>query len=460
MFNECLDPIAPLTRGILAKMKRPQGEPDYALSSLAAALLKPRIANYNGIVGGFYKANTLNNVQVKNPDDIYFFIVSVTSGMTVDDLDIPEKLKRLTAIEQYVKSKTQIDLRIHIHTEYNAVFIVLPTLTMPLYHMLLSFFPKYYPKLFPNVSQQELIALGSLNMKSSADFIRAVSELLAPYRKEMLKQEFGDLMRDMHEYEIRVQQDNITRLDNEMEEYLSHYSMTARNRENAIIYLEGLKATIAQGTDADNELIEYVASNPCLHNVTYADRCLNLGIITYLTNVDVDKWMKAQQRDNIFTGYSIRTDNPFFKQENRKLFLNSLFGVEVPQLYVKLRSYLELNTDRKTLNIRMRNLDFSKMDYEFKSCLSNPHFAYHSCPGQNRGAITECLANGELISAIECCIAATGSVNIAETDITFRPFVQEILTSTEKIIHCIPTNTDMTPAEALLWLTEGNHEGN
>ena len=101
--------------------------------------------------------------------------------------------------------------------------------------------------------------------------------------------------------------------------------------------------------------------------------------------------------------------------------------------------------------------DYRSSDRALRDCLANPHFKQHGCPGRNRDQIVQCLSQADIVSAIECCIAATGSVNIDETDITFRPFVQEILTSTQKIIRR-RDGIDLTPAEALLWLTKKQGE--
>ena len=71
--------------------------------------------------------------------------------------------------------------------------------------------------------------------------------------------------------------------------------------------------------------------------------------------------------------------------------------------------------------------------------------------------ITDCLRKGDIIPAIECSMAAIGSVNIAERELTFRPFVQQILTTDKRII-VTSDGKDLTPAEALLWLRKRDKE--
>jgi hypothetical protein len=93
--------------------------------------------------------------------------------------------------------------------------------------------------------------------------------------------------------------------------------------------------------------------------------------------------------------------------------------------------------------------------YELKDYITNPHFKLHGCPGRNKEQIIRCLRQGDVVSAIECAIAATGSVNIDETEYTFRPFLLEVLNSKDKILQN-NKGEDMTPEEAVLWLSKQN----
>jgi hypothetical protein len=106
------------------------------------------------------------------------------------------------------------------------------------------------------------------------------------------------------------------------------------------------------------------------------------------------------------------------------------------------------------LDINRQNMTVSRGDVVspgLENYITNPHYKYHGCPGTNRDQIVACLRQGDLVNAVECSIAGVGSVNIAETEYTFRRMVQEIFVSNKKVIHR-RDGVDMTPAEALLWL--------
>ena len=95
----------------------------------------------------------------------------------------------------------------------------------------------------------------------------------------------------------------------------------------------------------------------------------------------------------------------------------------------------------------------AESNLKLKDYISNPHFKIHGCPGRNKEQIIRCLRQADIVSAIECSIAAVASVNIDETEYTFRPFLQEVLTSKNKILEN-SAGEKMTPEEAVLWLSK------
>ena len=89
----------------------------------------------------------------------------------------------------------------------------------------------------------------------------------------------------------------------------------------------------------------------------------------------------------------------------------------------------------------------------FKSYVPNPHLKIFSCLGGYEYKIADELRNRNYIVAVEMCCASAGSVNVEETEQTFRPFLGWIMSSREKILRR-KDGVDMTPEEALIYLID------
>ena len=169
----------------------------------------------------------------------------------------------------------------------------------------------------------------------------------------------------------------------------------------------------------------------------------------------MNKWQNVARRNNIYDSYRLPEGNAFRDKANRKLLFDNIFNNK-PLLYVRMKGCVELMINRCDM-IAARGQSEAENSVELVDYVSNPHFKLHGCPGRNREQIARCLRETDIISAIECSIAAIGSVNIDETEYTFRPFLQEILSSTNKIIQNAKGEA-MTPEEALLWLSKQKDE--
>ena len=91
----------------------------------------------------------------------------------------------------------------------------------------------------------------------------------------------------------------------------------------------------------------------------------------------------------------------------------------------------------------------------FEDYMPNPHLQYHQCLGDNATRINRCVSEGNFISAIEACRMSMRSVNIEEVSVTFRPFLEELMRSTHKVIEG-PDGQLYTPEEALKKMQEAD----
>lgn len=482
MFNVKINsPISPLNLNYMRNTVRLTNEPDYSLACLGVALFKPRFENYSGINGYVYtgpedeiieavkafESNHRNKPAewlLEHPTLVIGYQMSTFDAGKITQTMQEMGYKDLPQVEAYVKSELQMsDFKAFCNEKNNKAFVVLPRTSnnMAVYHFILAFLYVYFPAMFKAkpIQPDEVNILKSLTNKTSEKFIELMKKKLEPMQMELLRAELSACFAGFRENRIAAAKNEVDMLRRNVESALQTYRDYTERMNQAIITYEGMK--VVNGPDqsqAEDEAIEYISTCKCLHSVTYYSGTLRYDVDTILTNFDPMKWKNAVARNDIYNGYRLDQNNPFTNLANRQLLLRALFASAEPELAVRMRAHFELEILTNTMSVP-RGYAFDESIPELRDALTNPHYHFHGCPGTNRDQIMQCLRQNDIVSAIECSIAAAGSVNIAETDLTFRPFIQMILTSENKIIRR-KDGVNLTPAEALLWLLKKEEEGN
>lgn len=463
-------PISPLPEDFFFDKARPTGEYDYALSCLAFVLLHSRIQNYGGICG---RCGVCGNIEDAVKDALFleeqgnndaprFFYYYCTDmeGELVDKARAELKngnLTELPQIEAYIKQETQLaNYLVAISLKTNSAYVFAPTSHLGLYHLTIAFFFALYPNLFKDkpLTENERALLQSLTQKSPVRFTYLITKALEPMKNEMLKAQIAKWFAGYRESRVRSAEQDVARCQQFVQDNLSQYGQLMQNLNEAIVRYEGLKKVVSDNTEKEDELTEYLAASPNLHDISYSNGYLTYTATTYLQNFDIMKWRHAVRCNDIYNSYRLADDNPFNNYASRKMLLDALFDSQDPDLMVNMIGTIKIHLGNNSVNV-VAGEDI-KLDSDC-GYITNPHYKYHGCLGSNRDQIVSCLQHGDIISAIECSIAGVGSVNIGETEYTFRRMVQEILTHKGKIIHR-RDGTDLTTAEALLWLIKKKEE--
>ena len=480
MFTSVIStPISPLTRNFFNEIERPSNEKDWSLSCLAAALIRPRVKTYRGVygrVGNFLNyGSAIGIVANANTDRLNYKADLIEKpGLYYNTLPMKaetlEKIKEEMAtlgftevkpLEAYVAQELQMQLfAVFTKKEINCAVIFAGTDNMALYHLCFAFLPNLFPAIFEKnpVTQDEVQILKTLSHRTSTQFVTLLSKALAPLKRDLMRTELNMCFKGFRETKIRSAKSLVDNCQQAIDNLMLQYRDQVDKLNNAIVVYEGLKVLNADSNnEQEQEAIDYLVENPRLHNIRYSNGQLEFDVETFLTNFDVMKFKNAVRNKEIYDSYRLPNDSPFANKASRKLFLDALFDTQNPELAVRIRGHIVFQINRSWMDAPRVN-EFDSTNPALDNALTNPHFRFHGCPGQNREQITQCLREADIVSAIECSIAAAGSVNIGETDITFRPFVQEIMTSNKKIIHRFSDGVEMTPAEALLWLTKKQGE--
>ena len=475
MFNQTIsNPIAPLTRTYVSSLMRIEQDPDYSLISLATALIKPRVNRYNGITGAYLYASNeqdvLNRIDdwnrirsesseevVSNIPAFYYLLLNLSANnlSAIRDHAKSIGLKELIAVENFVAQQLNNSAYlVFINPENNAAFLVVNSTSNALYHLSISFISLLYPTLFKAhpLTKEETEISKSLTNKTTTNFIEKTSAVLQYMKADLLRQELAQCFRGFRQGRVDRCRQELDNVNSRLDSIMSDYRHMMERYNELIVQFEGLQIVNSDDRNQEEqEAIDYLSSCPRIHDIQYTDGTLYFCADNLLTNFDLNKWNNAVRRCNIYDSYRLPEDSVFKDKSKRKLLLDNIFNRK-PLLYIRMKGYIELRIAVCDM-IAQRGQASAEDNPSLKNYITNPHFKIHGCPGRNREQISQCLRRADIMSAIECSIAAVGSVNIDETEYTFRPFLQEVLSSKNKIIQN-NEGVAMTPEEALLWLSK------
>ena len=470
MFRDYINtPIDPIPEQYVETLQRLESEPDYSLTCLGIALLRPRIKDYKGI-GGAYRTfqsgttcvlNLLEecNLNTQEVPRLYFYKYNTS-------FDIPDDVHKTLHdngfvvkenIGTFLKAKTNTEGIAVYHKEKNIAAFFVNSLDIRIYHILISFISLLFPKLFeemPLRKPEDYDVIVALSKTSKDAFIEKIQKAVQPFVSEFRRLMLGSLLKMMHDGKINAALAEVTNQRMYLDELERGYSEAYKVLQRLIVTYEGLKAT--EGHDeVEEELVEYLSSNKNIRNLAINDGKLSFTVATVLNGWNENVWETFHKRGFIYDGVYGRAHvlDVFKDKNNRKLLLNNIFS-ESAEFTVKMAGNYSIDLNNCYVTSR-RGYDYTIVDPVYKSYLPNPHLNLFACLGAYKERIIKCVRNRNYISAIELCCASAGSVNLEETEQTFRPFVGSILSSREKILRR-KDGVEMTPEEALVYLVDKN----
>ena len=289
----------------------------------------------------------------------------------------------------------------------------------------------------------------SLTLKQPGNYNKILSEIVSSedFVRYMLKYSLSGLTNQIYEKKINSARTAVTDLQNELERILLSYQSCYERFEEASYRLAGIEATCSN-EDTGTELEDYLASNKNLLNITVRNGHLTFIVKTMLIPYLTDTWREIDIRGAYYKDYANMDRNEL------RLLLNAIFS-ENRCLKLKMCAYFDMNYSGSSVS-SVRGYDYIKANKQLVDYIPNTHLNRFNCFGQNAPDILKELKNGDIISAIECCINCAKHININE-GMTFRPFVDSIVTCKGK---CLVTDdgTEMTPLEAVRYLKGKQNE--
>lgn len=466
MFRDNINkPIDPIPAGYVDSLSCLDNEPDYSLRCLGIAMLKHRIENYSGISGVWHhfdsESTCFTDVRMRydclneNVPTLCYYSYSYDLMPNDDEKDKFEEMgmKIKDNIGTLISQKSNIRCTVAYHPEKNFAVVLINTRDIRYYHLLISFLSLMFPNLFKDkpLEEKDYNLIKSLSKNDKDTFIKRIQECVAPYALEFRRLMLSNLMRTMHEAKIQNAMRDVENQRRTVNDIEQSYSEAIRTLKNLIVVFEGMKAT--ENLDSpEEELIEYLAKNRNIHNLNIMGSKLQFTVATLLNNFNEDAWNTFDRKGYIYDGrYQSNLLDVFNTENNRRTLLNAIFS-DKAEFAVKVAGNYTM--DLFDCNLRTNsNYDYNNADPLFKSYLPNPHLAMYACLGGYKERVMKALRDRKYIVAVELCCASAGSVNVEETEQTFRPFLGWIMSSREKILRR-KDGVEMTPEEALIYLID------
>jgi len=471
MFRELINnPIDPIPVEYTNTICRLENEPDYSLTSLGIAVLKPRVETYQGIYGKYALITdeevAVDNFVGDNTTNQFTFSYYVYSNK-MDDAKLKATIEEhgfeiKENIGTFLKEKANVDCCAVYHKEKNCTAIFINTRDMKYYHISISFLSLLYPQLFKEhpMTEQDYNVVKACSKTDKDAFIQRIQECLQPYAMEFRRMMLNTLLKTMHEGKINYARRELDNQRSYVDSVQVTLSDALKHLKELTVTFEGLVAT-EKFDEAEEDLVEYLSTTKEIRAMKMEGSVLNFSVATLLNNYNPDAWRTFAQRGYIYDGKYGRNGDTctlldvFNDKNNRKILLDNIFS-ETPEFAVKIAGNYRIDLDNYRVTARS-DYDYNAADPIFKSYMPNPHIKLFRCLGGYEGRIPDQLRKRNYIGAIQLCIASAGSVDLDETQQTFRPFLGWLLNCREKILHR-KDGVDMTPEEALIYLIDKEKE--
>lgn len=387
--------------------------------------------------------NNLTYLFLSNSDDLNRFRKWAKQELNLPFVDNQE------AAAEMIKTKAGLNCAFYVRAEDLATLVVSTMPSLKQWHLLASMFFRFFKPFFaakPLTKDEKEMMIALLNQSANSFAERA--KILAD-RDDLntlkLKSRLSAVRRQIYDITIETCKKTISDLEKRIKSIRNEYESTLYKIEEANMKLEG-SIVMAESNKDNDELFNYFKDNKQITNVEAKDGCISFIVKTFLDVYDPDLYRDYAKTGHIFAGYSGYVYNP----EEIKLLMDAIFSEE-PEFRIKMKGWYSLN---------LQGIVKTRLSYPFpssmKAYVANPHLDLHACLGSYEPEINKLLRSGNIVGAVEQCIASCKSVNIGEVTMTFKPMMNKLFCSKEKLLQR-SDGTDMTVPEAITYLKEKEH---
>ena len=314
-----------------------------------------------------------------------------------------------------------------------------------------AFFDKILPWLFEEtpVTELERKFLDSAKEPTANKFISVLQTIIQEYGIGILQfeEQIKNISNAPLNKKIKELRGSVERLENTITQYYNTLAQYIEEREKNAVMLSGYCQKLKETNGGSDELFNYLKHSKNIHLVQITEEKMDFIVTTTLDNFDPVMYERMiKNKNSYFYDIDINEGNPFENNENKKKFLEAVFG-EDSVFKIKIKAFYSI-----TLNKYMNPVQQYRYPQEFDDYVCNPHFYFFACPGNNREIIDKAIRNNDYIMVCENCIASAKNLNLSEGEQTVGPFLSMIFNDTEHKYVLLPDGNSVTCEEALKWL--------
>ena len=336
--------------------------------------------------------------------------------------------------------------RVFVNREKVTSVILTDTLDFRRWHYLESILAVCTPKLFADsqLEDDEKILLRTLTQRAYDGYLAALKKLEARYdiRSAMIDEKIAGFTFHETERRISIAKNEIS----SMERMIADYQREIRLRRSKIAAQNDIINGMLYQQNAENgdkELANFLKANACIDLIDVCEGTISFIVRTYYTNFSKSAY-KTYRKEAFWE--CLRNERTPFDAIAVGKLCDALFIEECIKL--KICSYIAITP--RTADVH------SIIGYGYPdTCIDyipNRHHDGHDCFGDYEDMIEGDLSRGDIIAAVNDCMASARSVNIHES-LVFDAFMQKAFGSSHKCFE-LPDGTSVTPVEALKWVED------
>lgn len=345
-----------------------------------------------------------------------------------------------------VEKKTGFRCYFYLRADDLATLIVCTEPSLPHWHLMQGFFYLCFKQLFvaKPLTDAEKRLIKATASASITQYVNAAKALAD--RDDLnilkLKKSLATVRKRVYENMVEHSKEVLRNAEDQIISIEAQYKSVVEQIERETVRLEGAKL-LAERCEDNDELFDYFQNNSQIVDVEAGAGSISFIVKTYLDVYDPELYREYAKAGYIFDNYS----NLAYGRDDRKLLMDAIFS-EDPEFRIKMCGYYSLY-----LNGRVQTFPNFSYPNKLKDYVPNPHLDRHSCLGSYEPEINKLIRSGNIVGAIEQCIASCMSVNLAETSMTFKPMMNGIFNNTNRIL-LRSDGTEMTVKDAIKYLKE------
>ncbi len=313
---------------------------------------------------------------------------------------------------------------------------------------ILAFLPWYFdPK--KGLTDLEMKLIYSLRETNPDKYLACLGEIASQYdfksaRTKKLLEGF-ELRMEKRLYEAKKEES--LRITREINEINSQISGLIAQKNETDLFIFGLMQKMAEAGEK-SEIMDYFLCNSKLSLEKVNGTKIHFAVKDYITYFDSDLAERVIDNAGSFVYYG--SDGSASKNEGMKKLLKEIFVSEPPRLKIRTCAAYVLD-----VNGGVSPSGNHGFDYEFSSCMPNPHINRYNCMGNYLRVINELLEKHDYIMAIEQCVASCKSLNWGDSAV-MTDFMDSMWGRNGTNNRCIelPDGSVVDPEEAIKWLEE------